>query len=151
MVQWLKTHLSMQETWVRSLVLGDPTCRGATKPTCHNYWACMPRLLNERRGSVTREAATMRGPCTATREMPLCNNEGPVQPKINKLKQNQKQLVLLHYHFASAVEDEKAWEVMSLFYLWNPEKSPGFTWHHLWFLSFSHPTSYPPRNPLVLL
>ena len=38
--QWLRIHLPVQGTWVRSLVLEDPTCRGATKPVCHNYWAC---------------------------------------------------------------------------------------------------------------
>ena len=27
-------------TWVPSLVWEDPTCRRATKPMCHNYWAC---------------------------------------------------------------------------------------------------------------
>ena len=25
------------ETWIRSLVLEGPTCRGATKPVCQNY------------------------------------------------------------------------------------------------------------------
>ena len=30
----------MQGTQVRALVLEDPTCRGATKPMRHNYWAC---------------------------------------------------------------------------------------------------------------
>ena len=30
----------MQGTWVQSLVQGDPTCCGATKPVHHNYWAC---------------------------------------------------------------------------------------------------------------
>ena len=29
----------MQGTRVQTLVREDPTCRGATKPTCHNYWA----------------------------------------------------------------------------------------------------------------
>ena len=29
----------MQGTWVRALVREDPTCRGATKPIGHNYWA----------------------------------------------------------------------------------------------------------------
>ena len=29
----------MQGAWVRSLVQEDPTCWGATKPLCHNYWA----------------------------------------------------------------------------------------------------------------
>ena len=38
----------MQETWVRSLVLEDPTCLGATKPVYHSYWACAlePRSHN---------------------------------------------------------------------------------------------------------
>ena len=38
--QWLRIHLPMQGTPVRALVREDPTCRGATKPMCHNYWAC---------------------------------------------------------------------------------------------------------------
>ena len=35
--QWLGIRLPMQGTWVRALVLEDPTCRGATKPVRHNY------------------------------------------------------------------------------------------------------------------
>ena len=35
--QWLRIHLPMQGTRVRAMVWEDPTCRGATKPTCHNY------------------------------------------------------------------------------------------------------------------
>ena len=35
--QWLRIHLPVQGTRVRTLVWEDPTCRGATKPTCHNY------------------------------------------------------------------------------------------------------------------
>ena len=30
----------MQGTRVRALVQEDPTCRGASKPVRHNYWAC---------------------------------------------------------------------------------------------------------------
>ena len=30
----------MQGMWVRALVQEDPTCRGATKPVRHKYWAC---------------------------------------------------------------------------------------------------------------
>ena len=37
---WLRIHLPMQGTQVRALVWEDPTCRGATKPVRHNYWAC---------------------------------------------------------------------------------------------------------------
>ena len=35
--QWLRIHLPMQGTWVRSLVREDPTCCGTTKPVRHNY------------------------------------------------------------------------------------------------------------------
>ena len=35
--QWLRIRLPMQRTWVQALVQEDPTCRGATKPVCHNY------------------------------------------------------------------------------------------------------------------
>ena len=38
--QWLRIRLPVQGTRVRALVWEDPTCRGATKPVCHNYWAC---------------------------------------------------------------------------------------------------------------
>ena len=38
--QWLRIHLPMQGTQVRALAREDPTCHGATKPVCHNYWAC---------------------------------------------------------------------------------------------------------------
>ena len=42
MAQWLGIHLPMQGTRVWSLVREDPTCRGATKPVRHSYWACAP-------------------------------------------------------------------------------------------------------------
>ena len=38
--QWLRIRQPMQGTRVWALVRKDPTCRGATKPVCHNYWAC---------------------------------------------------------------------------------------------------------------
>ena len=38
--QWQRIHLPMQETRVQSLIQEDPTCQGAAKPMCHNYWAC---------------------------------------------------------------------------------------------------------------
>ena len=37
--QWLRICLPMQGTRVRALVWEDPTCRGATTPVSHNYWA----------------------------------------------------------------------------------------------------------------
>ena len=38
--QWLRICLLMQATQVRALVWEDPTCRGATGPVSHSYWAC---------------------------------------------------------------------------------------------------------------
>ena len=35
--QWLRIRLPMQGTRDRALVREDPTCRGVTKPLCHNY------------------------------------------------------------------------------------------------------------------
>ena len=36
-VQWIRIRLPVQGIQVQSLVQEDPTCRGATKPMCHNY------------------------------------------------------------------------------------------------------------------
>ena len=59
--QWLRIRLPMQGTWVQFLVREDPTCRGATEPvrhnywayalepTSHNYWARVPQLLKPTR------------------------------------------------------------------------------------------------------
>ena len=33
------------DIWVQALVQEGPTCRRATKPVRHNYWARMPQLL----------------------------------------------------------------------------------------------------------
>ena len=38
--QWLGICLPVQGARVRALVREDPTCRGATKPVRHDYWAC---------------------------------------------------------------------------------------------------------------
>ena len=44
-VQWLRTCLPMQETWVQILVWKDPTCHGATQPVCYDYWASALKSL----------------------------------------------------------------------------------------------------------
>ena len=44
--QWLRIRLPMQGTWVWSLVWEDPTCRRATKPVRHEYWACALKPAN---------------------------------------------------------------------------------------------------------
>ena len=85
MAQWLRIHLPMQGTQVRSLVQKDPTCRGATKPVCHNYQACalepashnywtrVPQLLKPTHlepVSATREATAVRSLRTSTKSSP---------------------------------------------------------------------------------
>ena len=54
--QWLRIHLPMQGTQVRALVWEDPTCRGATKPTHHNYWACALEPVNHNYWAYTPRA-----------------------------------------------------------------------------------------------
>ena len=65
-VQWLGVRLPMQGTRVRALVWEDPTCRGATKPVSHNYWACASGVSAPQQ----REAEIVRGPCTAMKSGP---------------------------------------------------------------------------------
>ena len=65
-------------TWVRALVREDTTCHGATKPMCHNYWACVlePACHNYWSPhtyslcSATREATAVRSPHTTTKSSP---------------------------------------------------------------------------------
>ena len=70
--QWLRICLPMQGTQVRALVWEDPTCRGATRPVSHNYWACASGAC-----APQREAATVRGPRTAMKS-------GPRLPQLEK-------------------------------------------------------------------
>ena len=63
-VQCLRICLPMQGTQIWSLVLEDPTCCGATKPVCHNFWR--PHAYSP--CFATRAATAVRSPCTTTRE-----------------------------------------------------------------------------------
>ena len=86
--QWLRICLLMQETRVRALVWEDPTCRGATKPMRHNYWACALEPTSHNYWSpraTTTEARVRRAcalqqqkpprweACTATKSSPPCS------------------------------------------------------------------------------
>ena len=77
--QWLRIRLPVQGTRVWSLVRKDPTCRGATKPEHHNYWAC----ALEPPCSTTREATSMRSPLTATKS-------SPCSPQLEKARTQQR-------------------------------------------------------------
>ena len=90
--QGLRICLPMQVTRVRALAREDPTCRGATKPVCHNYWACAldpashnywarePQLLKPvglEPMLCNKRSHPMRSPCTAT-------NSSPRLPQLEK-------------------------------------------------------------------
>ena len=108
--QWLGIHLPRQGTWVQALIWEDPTCCGATKPVhhnhwacaiqpaSHNYWACAPQLLKsmclelvlctQQEKPLQWEARAPQwrvAPAHRSWREPVCSNEDPMQPKINKL------------------------------------------------------------------
>ena len=101
----------MQGTRVRALVREDPTCRGATKPVRHDYWACTlepacrnywspcatttearaPRahVPQQEKPPQWEACATQRrvAPARRTQRKPARSKEDPMQPKIkNKIK-----------------------------------------------------------------
>ena len=86
--QWLRICLPMQGTRVRALVWEGPTCRGATKPVSHNYWACVSgacALQQERPQQWEARAPRWRvAPTCRNWRKPSHRNEDPTQTKINK-------------------------------------------------------------------
>ena len=94
-VQWMRIRLPMQGTWVQSLVQEDPTCCWATKPVCHNYWACQLQLLKCALRAFTlqqekplqweaREAQRRVAPAHGNERKPRRSDKDPAQPKIIK-------------------------------------------------------------------
>ena len=85
--QWLRICLPMQGTRLRALVWEDPTCRGATGPMSHNYWACASGACAPQQGRPQWwEACAPRwrvDPARHNWRKPSHRNEDPTQPKIN--------------------------------------------------------------------
>ena len=74
-VQWLRIHLPVQRTQVRSLTWEDSICHRATEPMCRNCWAGVPGAcsLQQERPSQWEASAPQpksSSPHTATRESP---------------------------------------------------------------------------------
>ena len=100
----------MQETWVRSLGREDPMCHRATKPVCHDYWACAlepwshnywAHVLQPLKPTCPRSHAPQQekllqrevhatqvesSPRSLQLEKSPCSNEDSAQTKINKQK-----------------------------------------------------------------
>ena len=70
----------MQETWVQSLILENPTCLRATNPVGHNHWACalQPRSHSywvhtpqlQKPAQPWAHATAIRNPRTTTKSSP---------------------------------------------------------------------------------
>ena len=84
-VQWLSICLPMQGTQVPSLVREDSTCRGASKPVSHNYWACAlePRAPGQERLPQCEAHAPQQKVDTPLRNWrkPMHSNRDPAQPE----------------------------------------------------------------------
>ena len=97
----------MQKKWVQSVIWEDPTCHRATKPVCHNYWACAlepgthnywalaPQILKpvyprdhalqqEKSLQLEASAPLESSLCLPQLEKSPCSNEDPTQWYINK-------------------------------------------------------------------
>ena len=77
--QWLRICLPMQETRARSLVREVPTCHGAAKPVCHNYWACSLEPMNHNYWACTPQLLKPAHP-----EPVLHNKKSPHSPQLEK-------------------------------------------------------------------
>ena len=100
MVQWLRVCLPMQGTQVRALVWEDPTCRGATGPVGHKYWACAsgacaPQQERPRWWEACASQWGVAPACRSKRE-PSHRNEDPTQLKIKFKKKIRKYYEHLH-------------------------------------------------------
>ena len=98
-VQWLKMCLPMQGTQVPSLVPEDPTCRGATKPVRHNYWACAPEPTNHNcwarvpqllEPACPRACAPQQRQATAMRSLRTATKSSPCSPLLEKARAQQR-------------------------------------------------------------
>ena len=72
----------MQETQTWSLVQEDPTCHMATKPVCHNCWACALALRSHNYWSLNVLEPVLHNKSSPTCHKPVHSNEDSVQPKI---------------------------------------------------------------------
>ena len=137
MAQWWRICLPMQETQVRSLIQEDPTCGRATKPMCHNYWACAPEPENHNYWVCSQQLLKLAPPraCAPQQEQweayvpqldsspgspPLekspRSNKDPTKTKINKqhcLKKKKKKAT-------HPSEEVNSW-------VWK-QRSPSYSW-----------------------
>ena len=70
----------MQGTLIQSLVQGDPTCHGATKPVYHNYWDGALEPVSHNYWSVQALEPMLRNKSRQHNEKPThCKSSAPLQ------------------------------------------------------------------------
>ena len=76
----------MQGTQVWFLIQEDPTCRRATKPVHHNYWAHMPRahVPQEEKPRRWEAWATQAESSPSSSQLEEAHTAAKTQPKISK-------------------------------------------------------------------
>ena len=79
----------MQGTRVRALLQEDPTCRGATKPVHHNYWACALEPVSHNYWAHVLQLLK------PMRLEPVLHNEKPLQWEAHAL---QRRVVPAHHN-----------------------------------------------------
>ena len=84
-------------TRVQALIREDPTCRGATKPVCHNYWALEPASHNywsphaaTTEARVPRACAPQQREATAMRSPHNTTKSSPRSPQLEKARTQQR-------------------------------------------------------------
>ena len=87
-VQWLRIHLPLQGTQVRSLVGEDSTGCRATKPMCHNYrsLSALQSVLHNKKSHCNEELMYRNEeepPLTTARENQSTATKTQHRPKVN--------------------------------------------------------------------
>ena len=96
----------MQEKQVQSLMWEDPTCRRATKPMHHYYWAqALEPVLH-------RRSHHMRSLCTAREQPPLTTTrEKPVQQRRPSTAKNKyiNEILFLKEEWTTETQSQASW------------------------------------------
>ena len=165
-VQRIRICLPVQGTRVRALVRENPTCRGATKPVRHNYWACalehgshnywarvlqllkpvhLEPVLHNKRSHRSEKPTLQRRvtPARRNQRKPVCSNEDPMQQKINinkinKFKKKRNTISWYYYcYFTGETKKAQGYKVCPRANYWWAVKT-GWNQSHL---TLCHPMS----------
>ena len=120
MAQWLRICLPTQGTWVWSLVREDPTCRGATKPASHNYWAHARQLPKPTRSRArvlqllkpTRLEPMLHNKRSYRNEKPVHHNEE--KPPLTTTRESPCAAMKTQCRQKNKLVEERQWQYQSL-------------------------------------